>query len=79
MQAESAMVNAPERQAQILGGIDCALLQQKRLPLPIAGRHVMPLGHRPAQALTHGATGLVEKRQVGGCMRLDRQGKIRAL
>jgi len=76
MQAESVMFDTPERQTQILSGIEFPLIQQKGLPHRIATRHVVPLGQRPDQRLAHRADGLMEKFQFCRLTRRDREGQI---
>ncbi|VVN36848.1 hypothetical protein PS681_05153 [Pseudomonas fluorescens] len=60
-EAESLMLDAPDRQTHILSGIEYPLTHQKRLPHRIAARHIMALGQGPDQALAHGIAGLAQE------------------
>ena len=70
------MHDAPQRQAEILGGIECALTEQKFLPDLIPTRHVVPFGQRPDQAFAHGAAGLAQELEVTWLARGNRERKV---
>jgi len=78
-QGEATVIHAPQRQAQVLGGIELAPLQQKRLPDGIAGRHVMPLGQGPDQPSPHGLGRLTQQGQLTGLAGVDGQGQVALL
>lgn len=65
------MVQAPQRQAQVLGSVEVSLFLQKRCPYSVVGGHVMPFGQWPHQPLPKGAGGLLKDLQFGGFVRGD--------
>ena len=79
VQGEATVIHAPQRQAQVLGGIELTPLQQKRLPDGIAGRHVMPLGQGPDQPSPHGLGRLAQQGQFTGLAGVDGQGQVTLL
>ncbi|MNP33192.1 hypothetical protein D3C76_1264140 [compost metagenome] len=76
VQGEPAVIDAPQWETQILGGIELGLFEQPASPHRILNRHVMPFGQRPDQALAHRAAWLVQEGQFPGFASLDRERQV---
>ncbi|MNP71814.1 hypothetical protein D3C76_1682540 [compost metagenome] len=70
------MIDTPKGQAQILGGVEFTLIEQKFLPARVTRRDVAPLGQWPDQAFAHGMARLFEKFQFTRSSGRDGQGQL---
>jgi len=79
VERKHAVVDTPQRQAEILGGVEVALLQQKRLPDSVIGGYVMPFSQRPHKALAQGTGRLLKNGDFTRRTRTDGQRQVALL